>query len=162
VLTNILPAAAFATLAVDALTPSSAIVLMAARRMAARLTPVFGRGMAAHSVCSTFSRRASPAKHRHKHEQQQEYCLHGLYARTSNHQPTTIYITMDVGTRIMVYYVLPSEHRMCTTLSWLFSGKAPTAQQVERELPIFTSFLYSKGYCVLHVGPRSHRRPAER
>jgi hypothetical protein len=33
-------------LAVDAPTPSSAIVLVAARRMAARLSPVFGRGMA--------------------------------------------------------------------------------------------------------------------
>jgi hypothetical protein len=36
-------AAAFAMLAVDAPTPSSAIVSAAARRMAARLSPVFGR-----------------------------------------------------------------------------------------------------------------------
>jgi hypothetical protein len=44
---------AFATRAVDAPMPSSAIVLVAARRMAARLSPVFGRGMTAYSVCSS-------------------------------------------------------------------------------------------------------------
>jgi hypothetical protein len=52
-------------------------------------------------------------KHRHKHEQQQEYCLHGLYASTTNHQPTNrIDPPLMSDRRSIVYYLPASEHKM--------------------------------------------------
>jgi len=74
-------------------------------------------------------------KHRHKHEQQQEYCLHGLYASTTNHQPTNrIDPPLMSDRRSIVYYLPASEHKMRKILPRLVSSKALTAKQVKVNL----------------------------
>src|SRR5260370_3125719 len=62
----------------------------------------------------------------------------------------------------MVYYLPASEHKMLksTLARPLQQGSYRTAS--ESAFPSFTNFLRGTEYPTLHVGHRSHRRPAER
>src|SRR5258708_4812898 len=85
-------------------------------------------------------------KHRHKHEQQQEYCLHGLYASTTDHQPTNqIHPPPMSDTRTMVYYLPASEHKTLKSSTCPSAAARLLPHSKRKRLSQFYEFLTRHG-----------------
>ena len=94
--------------------PSSAIVLVAAWRMAARLSPVLGRAMAALSVCSSGKDRNVPEEDRQP-----------LGSSTGDELgPTESFVTISNGAELLA-------------ISALASASANRVQDISKDPPIF-------------------------